>query len=407
MSKENIYTLKNENLKNIVDFQLEEALKDYNYEYNLDGDILIPYQHKGYSLENESIIFEKSDIQALSFFSGAGGLDIGAQLAGVKVISSLDFNKDSIETIRSNSYFEHSLHLHKDITEVKGVDFKDVIERNNPSKLVLLGGPPCQPFSKAGYWVTNERRKSYDDPRNMIGQYFRIISEIKPDGFVLENVESIMHPSNKHAVETIINHIESLGYNYKILRLNSADYGIPQKRKRVFFLASKKSIDIELKITHCDVKKIKENPNLLPYERVIDWIGKFDNPDYIERDYVDTSGKWKEELTWIPPGKNYISLSEKAGHPNPTFEAGKRYWSSLLKLHPSLPSWTIIASPGHWEGPFHWNNRRLSIREAAALQTFPDDYVFSGSLRAQRMQIGNAVPPLLAKIIMEEFKRWI
>ncbi len=407
LTTEDMYVLKKEALKNIEKFQLEEALNDFNYKIDKDGNLLIPYKHKGYTCSDKKEVFEDSNVQALSFFSGAGGLDIGAQLAGVKVLSTLDFYEDSVETIKSNSFFDHSLHLNKDINDVKGIDFSDIIKKNNPSKLILLGGPPCQPFSKAGYWVTNKKRKSYDDPRNMIEQYFRMISEIKPDGFVLENVESIVHPSNKHAVENIIDHIESLGYKYTILRLNSADYGIPQKRKRVFFLATKKDIKAELEITHCDIKKTKDNPDLLPYERVIDWIGKFDDPVYIDEKYVNTSGKWGEELTWVPPGKNYIALSEKAGHPKPTFVAGKRYWSSLLKLHPGLPSWTIIASPGHWEGPFHWNNRRLNIREAAALQTFPDDYLFSGSLRSQRMQIGNAVPPLLAKIIIEELRRWL
>ena len=100
-------------------------------------------------------------------------------------------------------------------------------------------------------------------------------------------------------------------------------------------------------------------------------------------------------------------MSERAGHPDPKFVAGKRYWSSLLKLNPILPSWTIIASPGHWEGPFHWNNRRLTNREAAAIQTFPDDYIFKGSTRSIRKQIGNAVPPLLAKKVVEELCRWI
>lgn len=82
--------------------------------------------------------------------------------------------------------------------------------------MIVVGGPPCQPFSKAGYWVTNEKRQANDDPRNMIGQYFRIISEIMPDGFVLENVESILHPSNHEAVESIIENMEKLGYHYSL-----------------------------------------------------------------------------------------------------------------------------------------------------------------------------------------------
>ena len=100
-------------------------------------------------------------------------------------------------------------------------------------------------------------------------------------------------------------------------------------------------------------------------------------------------------------------MTERENHPNPVFVAGKRYWSSLLKLHPFMPSWTIIASPGHWEGPFHWKNRRLNIRELAAIQTFPDDYEFVGSTYSQHKQIGNAVPPLLGKMVVEELCKWI
>ena len=255
--------------------------------------------------------------------------------------------------------------------------------------------------------MTNEKRKANNDPRNMINSYFRIISEIMPDGFILENVESILHPSNHEAIKAIDANMKELGYCYSLLKINAADYGIPQKRKRVFFLASKNKISAKLTQTHGSEKNILKNPELLPYERVIDWIAKFDKESYRLNEEIQAGGKWEYELTCIPPGKNYIALSEKAGYPNPKFVAGKRYWSSLLKLHPELPSWTIIASPGHWEGPFHWNNRRLSIRECAAIQTFPDDYFFYGSTRSQRKQIGNAVPPLLAKKIVEELCRWL
>lgn len=398
------YTLRNEVLHYIEERQLYEF--ESKMKIDEKGDIYIPFSHKGYKCNDKIPECLDSKIQAISFFSGCGGLDIGAQLAGVKVISSLDFYEDSVESLKANRFFDHSEHFNEDISKVKGENFKKIIERNKPEKLILIGGPPCQPFSKAGYWVTNEKRKANEDPRNMIGQYFRLISEIMPDGFILENVESILHQSNKAAVDSIITLTNELGYYYSLLRVNSADYGIPQKRKRVFFLASKKPINAVLKKTHGSEKDILKNPKLLPYERVIDWIGKFDNKDELDSSII-VSGKYEQELKEIPPGKNYIALTEKAGHPNPKFIAGKRYWSSLLKLHPELPSWTIIASPGHWEGPFHWNNRRLTIREAAAIQTFPDDYVFKGSLRSQRKQIGNAVPPLLGKLVVEELCRWI
>lgn len=400
------YKLSVKELNKIHMPQLYDFEKDFKVDK--DGNVLIPYQHKGYTCNDEESIskIKNSEIHAISFFSGAGGLDIGAQLSGVKVIASLDLYEDSVCTLNSNRYFEHTKHFLKDISEVTANDFKEILKENHTKKLILIGGPPCQPFSKAGYWVTNEKRKGNEDPRNMIGQYLRMVSELKPDGFILENVESILHPSNRPAVESIEEAMDALGYNFVMLNVNAADYGIPQKRKRVFFLASKKEIKDDLKKTHGSEKEIKENPQLLPYERVIDWIAIYDNEKYFN-DSMKTEGKYSEEVRAVPPGKNYIALSEKAGYPEPKFIAGKRYWSFLLKLHPGLPSWTIIASPGHWEGPLHWNNRRLSIKEAAAIQTFPEDYVFEGSIRSQRKQIGNAVPPLLGKQIVESLCRWI
>lgn len=399
------YRIKKEIFDNIVPFQYEDFAKDFKESAN--GDIVIPYTHKGYSINGKNQEFKTNGVHAISFFSGCGGLDIGTKLAGVEILSSLDFYADSVESLKMNRFFDGVEHLCKDINDVTGNDYSSILKTANPEKLILVGGPPCQPFSKAGYWVTNEKRKSNDDPRNMIGSYFRLIKEIKPDGFVLENVESILHPSNKEAVDSIVFSCNELGYNLSIIKTDATDYGVPQKRKRVFFLASKKEINATLIKTHGSEKDCLVNTSLLPYERVVDWIAKFDDPKYYQNENLSTEGKWEHAITCVPPGKNYIALSEKAGYPDPIFVAGKRYWSSLLKLHPLQPSWTIIASPGHWEGPFHWNNRRLSIRECAAIQTFPDDYMFYGTPRSQRKQIGNAVPPLLGKLVVEELCKWI
>lgn len=360
----------------------------------------IDYNHRSYHVNSQLETIAETKINAIGLFSGAGGLDIGTQLAGVKVISSLDFDRDSVSTMKANKYFSNAVHLHKDIKDIRGSEYKKIIKNNNPEKLILVGGPPCQPFSKASYWRTHENRLGADDPRNMIGNYLRLISDIKPNGFILENVESILHPKNKNAVDDLVLSIEKLGYYYKICKVNAIEFGIPQKRKRVFIVASNKPIKTELLKTHGSDKEILLNRTLKPYERVIDWIGKYDDIIYSD-DYDSTEGKYFEDLLAVPPGSNYIALTERKGYSNPKFVAGKRYWTFLLKLHPLQPSWTIISSPGHWEGPFHWNSRRLRMKEIAAIQTFPEDYHFVGSRRSIHKQIGNAVPPLLGKKIVE------
>lgn len=361
----------------------------------------INYCHRSYTVNDKVDLVADSKIQTIGFFSGAGGLDIGSQLAGSKVISSLDFDKDSVATMKANKYFAHSKHFHKDIKEMYSKDYSQIIKDNNPEKLILVGGPPCQPFSKAGYWVTHENRLGSEDPRNMIGQYLRIVEELKPDGFLLENVESLLHPKNVRAVSDLMEAIDKLNYKFIVYRADALDFGVPQKRKRVFFIASKKGINGEPIKTHGDKKETLLNKKILPHECVIDWIGKFDDVKYFEPEEKTTGKTYDEELKQIPPGQNYFALTKRNGHPNPKFEANKRFWNFLLKLHPNQPSWTIAAQPGPWVGPFHWNNRRLRVPESAAIQTFPEDYHFVGTRRSIQKQIGNAVPALLGKAIVK------
>lgn len=356
--------------------------------------INIPYEDKNYLCMPFYDSILDSKVQALSFFSGCGGLDIGTQLAGVKVLTSLDFEKDTISTLRANPFFSHTVHQCEDIRNVTASNYSTILRQNNPEKLIIVGGPPCQPFSKAGYWRTLAQRLGPDDPRNMIGSYLNIIADIKPDGFILENVESILHPHNIQAIEDLKEVLDQLGYHYSINKINAIDFGIPQKRKRVFVIASKEPIKITPKITHGDGEGLK------PIERVVDWIGRFNGNEYASES-DNSEGLHHDSLVLVPPGSNYISLSSNKGFESPRFKAGTRYWTFLLKLHPLMPSWTIIAQPGHWEGPFHWTSRRMRLNELAAIQTFPLDYNILGSSRSIHKQIGNAVPCLLGKAMIE------
>lgn len=396
------YEINRELLKTIMPSQLETFENDFKNVSDLS--IKLEFQPRGYNVNNQIV---ESKIQTISFFSGAGGLDIGAQLAGSQVISSLDFDRDSVLTMQSNPYFKNTQHLHNDITTIKSCDYSKILSKQNPEKLILIGGPPCQPFSKAGYWVTHENRLGSEDPRNMIGQYLRLISELKPDGFLLENVESLLHPKNINAVREMEETIDKLGYKLLVYKANALEFGVPQKRKRVFFIASRKNIDTLPNPTHGSDLEILLNPNLKAYERAVDWIGKYDHETFFEQEELTTGKTYDEALKQIPPGKNYFALTDRNGHPNPQFEANKRFWNFLLKLHPNQPSWTIAAQPGPWVGPFHWNSRRLRVPEIAALQTFPEDYKFVGSRRSIQKQIGNAVPPILGKAVIEHLIKFI
>lgn len=345
---------------------------------------------------------------AISLFSGGGGLDIASDLAGVPVIISTDIEKDCIETLKLNDMFKDTEIIHGDLHNIQGSEFQKIINKRKIDNFIVIGGAPCQPFSKAGYWVGNQTRRGINDPRaRLVDEYLRIIQELKPVGFVFENVESLLHPTNKVIVDQFIEIIQDEGYKYKIIKANSLDYGVSQKRKRIFIIGTKGEFKRDEPIkTHGPKEEIKES-NLQPYVNVGEVISEYEGDEYFEPYEVAEGGTYFKELCEVPPGQNYKALTAWAGHPNPKFIADKRFWSFLLKLSPDRPSWTITAQPGPWVGPFHWTNRRLRVPEIAAIQSFPKDYKFYGSRRSIQKQIGNAVPPLLGKAMIEFLKESI
>lgn len=346
------------------------------------------------------------DIIAVSLFSGAGGLDIASFMAGVPVVSSTDFDADCIQTLKSNEdLFGQTQILEGDLHQIESSVFKDIVDQHEHKKFIVIGGAPCQPFSKAGYWVGNDTRKGINDPRaTLVDEYLRVVTDIQPDGFVFENVESLMHPTNKSIIDKFIEIIEESGYKYKIVRANALDYGVPQKRKRLFIIGTKGEFKRDEPVkTHGDPETCVMT-GLKPYASVGPFLEGFEGDEYFEEYEVTKGGTYYDNLCEVPPGQNYKALTAWAGYPNPKFVADKRFWSFLLKLSPDMPSWTITAQPGPWVGPFHWDNRRLRAPEVAAIQTFPRGYKFYGSRRSVQKQIGNAVPCLMGKAMIEFVK---
>ncbi|WP_010651626.1 DNA cytosine methyltransferase [Oceanobacillus massiliensis] len=345
------------------------------------------------------------DIVAVSLFSGAGGLDIASFMADVPVISSTDFDADCIKTLKANEMFGNTKVFEGDLHQINSDVFKECVREHNPKKFIVIGGAPCQPFSKAGYWVGNQTRRGINDPRaTLVDEYLRVVIDIQPDGFVFENVESLLHPTNKIIVEKFLEIVEESGYTCKIIKANALDYGVPQKRKRIFIIGTKGNFKTEEPLKTHGALDVCETKGLKPYVNVGEVIQGFDTDEYFEEYEVAKGGTYYEDLCEVPPGKNYKALTAWAGYPNPKFVADKRFWSFLLKLSPDLPSWTITAQPGPWVGPFHWDNRRLRAPEAAAIQSFPRGYKFCGSRRSIQKQIGNAVPPLMGKAMIEFVK---
>ena len=362
-------------------------------------------------------------ISTIDLFAGAGGIGIGVCAAGGKLVLSMEIDNLCCETLALNSEAHSGKILNGDVDDITGQELRDYagISRNDP--LVIVGGPPCQPFSKASYWTDPGDDSKYrqarmqglemakpspitkakrDERRDLVNSFLDRVIEADADGFMFENVTSILHPRNKNIVDRFLAKAKRHGYKCTLIKANAAEYGVPQIRQRVFILAAKSEQPTIPPPTHTDpTKKMSRQNHLLQYTTAGSAISSFSGDMFFEPEEIIV-GKWANELKEVPPGMNYKALSAWAGHPNPVFVAETRFWNFLLKLSPEKPSWTIAATPGPWTGPFHWNNRRLRTVEMAALQTFPTGYNFTGNRRERVKQIGNAAPPQLVKCMLGE-----
>lgn len=355
---------------------------------------------------------KRRGLPVIDLFAGAGGLSVGAVAAGCNVRASVELDAIACRTLRANEGC-HGEVLEADVSRLTGPDLRSAggLSANDP--LIIVGGAPCQPFSKAAYWTEigdesryrraraqgidisrpappSEPRK--DERRTLVEEFWRLIYEADADGFVFENVPSIKHPRNRPVLDGFKRAASEAGYLVTELTANAADYGVAQTRERVFLLGSRVRAVRAPARTH-DHKGLDEK--LRPAITAGEALEGLDRQEYFEPEEV-VKGRWADHLATVPPGGNYKAHTAWAGHPNPSFVTETRFWNFLLKLSPDRPSWTLAASPGPWTGPFHWSSRRLRTAEMAALQGFPRDYRLEGSRRDRVRQMGNAVPPPMA-----------
>lgn len=361
-----------------------------------------------------------SKVVAIDLFAGAGGLSLGARQAGADVRVAVELDPMACSTLGSNEVHDNLTIVGADITSLPGHGLRELAQVKPDEELIVIGGPPCQPFSKAAYWLDDGQEAKYrqarargetsdrptrasvarPDPRRaLVGEVWRVAREAGADAFVLENVPSLLHPRHRRDIDAVIEAAEAAGYKTTLVRANAADFGVPQRRVRVFLLGVRGQDPTPPDPTH-SISDI-EQPGRLPAVTAGQAIARFAGDEYVE-DGEQVEGRWATHFASIPPGWNYKFHTAWADHPDPTFLTETRFWNFLLKLHPDLPAWTIPANPGPWTGPFHWDSRRLRTVELAALQGFPDDYVFVGGRRDRVRQIGNAVPPTLAAAMIKQ-----
>lgn len=385
-------------------------------------------------------------LKVVSLFSGAGGMDLGFRKAGFDIIWANDFDKDAVETYKKN-FGEHI--VLGDITKIYSEDIPDDAD-------IIIGGFPCQGFS-----VANTKRSMEDERNFLYKEMLRIIRDKEPKVFLAENVKGILSIENGNVIKMIIKDFENLGYNVDVKLVNSADYGVPQIRERVLIMGNrlgrenvfpipthgefqdgvmKKYVTVQETIEFLSDVKLTDKPilcngveinnhiaytnveekfwgrrHLVNQENICDYLKKWRKISGLSTKKIDdifgyrhTAGHWfrKDNKSGsIPKPNDWWKLKEILGFDDKydtvvtEFEEKKIIFEQSLRItNWDRPSDTITATSPE----IHINKkRRLSVRECAMLQTFPNDFVFIGSLNSQHRQVGNAVPMLLAQKVAE------
>jgi DNA (cytosine-5)-methyltransferase 1 len=340
---------------------------------------------------------------AVSLFSGAGGLDLGTEQAGYEVRAAVESHGDAADTMEKNFSHLVSPVIRGDILTVPTRDILDAAGLHPREDLdLLVGGPPCTPFSKSGFWL-DWKRAGLDPSASLLQAYTRVLAEAQPQAFVLENVYALTYnnKASRPAFERLMYEVHEAGYEARWKVLHSANYGVPQARPRLFMIGVRTGQNLpEFPDPQYggQWEGRRTGSGVCPHVTAGEALdGLVTEPD----PYDAVGGQWGHLLPGVPPGGNYLHYTAERGHPEPLFRWRSRYWSFLLKLDPARPSPTIQAQPGPYVGPFHWENRRLRVPELKRLFTFPDNFEFVGSRNSVQAQAGNAVPPALARQVVE------
>lgn len=350
----------------------------------------------------------------LDLFCGCGGFSKGFENAGFNVLLGIDIWKDATVTYKSN--FPNAIVLNEDIASVTGKRILSELNVLSDDIDVIIGGPPCQGFSLSG-------KRMLEDPRNQLYKSFvDIVNKIKPKVFVMENVPGLVRLFNGKVKEEVINDFSLLGYDVQMQLLSADNYGVPQQRKRIFFVGIHKE---KIKKTNHFVFPPATHgttENLLPSITCKEAISDL---DFVLDDLalseiiaygMDSRSNYqtlmragcnnlynhsitvhkertKEIISLVPDGGNYKDLPEELW-------GTRKVNIAWTRMNSNKPCFTIDTGHNHH---FHYKaNRVPSVRESARIQSFPDDFRFIGIKTSQLRQVGNAVPPILAQAIATE-----
>jgi len=328
-------------------------------------------------------------IRVFDFFSGCGGTSCGFQQAGLDIVLGLDNDKDAAETYRQN--FQNADFIEADISQLETSTLAPWLsDRSSP--VLFCGCAPCQPFSKQ-----NRKRSDVDSRKNLLGEFGRFVQDWLPDYVFIENVPGMQQLKRLGGpLADFCQLLKKLGYSYELKVIPALWFGVPQTRERLVLIASRFDAICLPSATH--------GPGKLPFSCVSDWIsglrplsaGSIDQFDSSHRAAV-LSDLNLIRIASTPQGggreswPDHLLLKCHRSHKGHTDVYGRLSWN---KPASGLTTRCISYSNGRFGHPEQ--DRAISLREAACLQTFPMDFVFTGSLNSRARQVGNAVPPLMA-----------
>ena len=332
----------------------------------------------------------KSTLNFIDLFSGAGGLSCGLELAGMNCVLGVDMDKHAIETFSAN---HHSAETYcGSIVDLTAAKIRELT--HNQTIHAVVGGPPCQGFSTVGLGNPNDQRNQ------LFKEFIRVVKITNPYYVVIENVTGLLAKKNEKTIQSIFKIFHKMGYTLDVQVMSAENYGVPERRRRTIIIGSRINQSItfpkmsEKIMTVGEALKNLKAPNGKVFNHDVD-SAKIKSPIDNLRIACIPEGKGVryeiDEKTYFKSKKLKLNVNWKELREN-RFRQTK-----YQRLDRKKPSPTIMT---HRHNYFHpTENRYLTQREAAALQSFPNDFVFSGTLSAQWRQIGNAVPPLLGKAI--------
>jgi DNA (cytosine-5)-methyltransferase 1 len=318
----------------------------------------------------------------IDLFCGAGGMSLGFELEGFQNIFSVDCNKSFCKTYRKN-FPKHNL-LERDIKSLTEEEIPKLTQGNDID--LVIGGPPCQGFSIAG----KIGRNFIEDSRNyLFKEFVRVVSVVKPKFFVMENVKRLATHNGGKTKEEIINLFKKLGYEVTCENICSADYGVPQVRNRVIFMGNRIGAKNIFPEKDKNRQTLKEAISDLPQ---LSSGGISNIPNH---EAMTHSEQMLEKMSYVSSGGSRQQIPEslrpKSGDPRKN-----------IRYEENKPS---ICITGDMRKVFHYSqNRALTVRELARIQSFPDNFIFLGPKISQQQQVGNAVPPLMARAIANSIK---